>query len=144
MNRHVVFSYIDFMAWSWGMGIDVQLQLVITQQFILLWTGRGIGTETCGWRMCLPLVTQVWVQKLGLITLDQLECFITYLKLLKDVENSWRIHRKFQFQESGIRNHLLEESYSTCNWQKNTLSFIAYIDVGCWKKSVCLEATHIN
>ena len=49
-----------------------------------------------------------------------------------------------QISVSGIRNHLLQESYSTCNWQNNTLSFIAYIDVGCWKKSVSLKATHIN
>ena len=44
----------------------------------------------------------------------------------ENVSNWWRL-------ELGIRNHLFEEIYSTCNWRKVTFSFIVHIDVGCWK-----------
>ena len=44
------------------------------------------------------------------------------------------------YQESGIRNHLFEEIYNTCNLQKDT-----HINVGFWLlEKLCLEETHIN
>ena len=45
----------------------------------------------------------------------------------------------------GIRDHLFEEIYSTCNWQKDAFSLFVHIDVGCWKnQSVYKRPTSIN
>ena len=60
----------------------------------------------------------------------------------------WRPHSMWKLDtydmDSGSRNHLSEEIYSTCNWQKDAFRFYCIYWFGLLEKSVCLVETNIN
>ena len=69
-------------------------------------------------------------------------------KKLKRRKNYMGLTDDYKFHSvSGIRNHLFEEIYSTCNWQKDAYSFYCTYSkywYGLLVKTICLEQTHIN